>query len=286
MPPAEDLIQRAVVHLAADPQPVGDQVVHQLGRSPRRTGRQLRHGPRSGSGGAAPQSQVAHRAAIAVVVVCDPVRQRLGLGQDVAGQQHRPAIFRSSVTAIPGRFTSISGSRPAVGCSRAAAARRRWPARRSARPSAVAAGVGAGLLRRIKLEPVGQRPAARGVRPPRSRPSRSMISPPDSPGHSVTSPGAYTTRRCRAAASRHGSPPSGAARQASLRSRPSGSGSRWSCPRRSGPGRRAPHRPAPRDPGRRARPRSRTAWSAPPCAAPHRGARSPHCSYELYIPLN
>ena len=48
----------------------------------------------------------------------------------------------------------------------------------------------------------------RGSSPPRSRPSRSITSPPVRFGHRLTSPGTYASRRCSAAASRHGSPPS------------------------------------------------------------------------------
>src|SRR6266851_5512822 len=57
--------------------------------------------------------------------------------------------------------------------------------------------------------------------PPRSRPSRSMISPPVRLGHNVTSPGTYASRRCSSTASRHGSAPSRLTSPPSLRSRPS-----------------------------------------------------------------
>jgi len=62
---------------------------------------------------------------------------------------------------------------------------------------------------------------ALGEPEPRSRPKTSMISPPVSFGHRLTSPGTYASRRCRATASRHGSPPSSRASPASGRSRPS-----------------------------------------------------------------
>ena len=58
-------------------------------------------------------------------------------------------------------------------------------------------------------------------RPPRIRPSRSITSPPVMVGHSVTSPGTYASRRCRATASRHGSCPSIRTVPASGRSSPS-----------------------------------------------------------------
>src|SRR5512139_3567411 len=56
--------------------------------------------------------------------------------------------------------------------------------------------------------------------PPRSRARRSMTSPPVRFGHSATSPGTYASRRCRAEASAHGSPPSSTTLPRSARSRP------------------------------------------------------------------
>src|SRR3546814_11721095 len=47
-----------------------------------------------------------------------------------------------------------------------------------------------------------------------------MISPPDKVGHSSTSPATYASRRCRSAASRHGSLPSTSTPPASARSSP------------------------------------------------------------------
>ena len=61
----------------------------------------------------------------------------------------------------------------------------------------------------------------RSSSPPRSRPSRSMISPPERFGHRSTSPGTYARRRCRETASRHGSPPRTTASPESARSIPS-----------------------------------------------------------------
>src|SRR6266545_2984164 len=58
-------------------------------------------------------------------------------------------------------------------------------------------------------------------RSPRSRPNTSMISPPDSFGHRLTSPGTYANRRCKRTASRHGSPPNSSTAPASARNRPS-----------------------------------------------------------------
>src|SRR6266545_5075179 len=117
--------------------------------------------------------------------------------------------------------SSISGSRPDVGSSRIS------------NSTSLARAATKATFCRLPLEYV--RPFFVGSRsnrrnrssrfftstPPRSRPSRSITSPPVRFGQRFTSPGTYASRRCSWTASRQGSPPSRVAVPASARSRPS-----------------------------------------------------------------
>ncbi len=139
-------------------------------------------------------------------------------------------MWLDSNTVRPSRRTSrmhrwnsdsISGSRPDVGSSSTSS---------SARDASAAIRA---TFWRLPLEYVRARLVGSssnratsssrraGSKSPRIRPSRSMVSPPVSLGHSETSPGTYASRRCNATASAHGSPPSSSTRPPSARSRPS-----------------------------------------------------------------
>ena len=120
----------------------------------------------------------------------DPVAERLDLGQDVAGQQHG-AVAAAHLLAdhlaehrlhqrVQAGGRLVEQQQLDVGGERGD--------QRHLLP--VALGVGAALLARVEVEALaaGRRGAA-GSRPPRIRPSRSITSPPDRLGHSVTSPG-------------------------------------------------------------------------------------------------
>ena len=138
----------------------------------------------------------------------DPVAQRLDLGQDVAGQQHGPAGVPGLGARPPGRPPPSAG-RARRSARPAAAARRRRRARRPARPSAGCPWSRPGPSCVGSSSNRSSSSSRRcGSSPPRSRPSRSMVSPPVSVGQSMTSPGTYASRRCSATASRQGSPPS------------------------------------------------------------------------------
>ena len=149
-----------------------------------------------------------------------PIAQRFDLGQDVAGEQHRSSLGLHLANAVleyrlhervESRRRFVEDQQLGVGGQR----------RDQADLLAVALGVGAGLLGRVELEALEQLVAAPRSRSPRSRPNRSITSPPVRFGHKLTSPGTYANRRCSATASRHGSPPNRVTSPASARIKPS-----------------------------------------------------------------
>ena len=119
----------------------------------------------------------------------DPVAQRLDLGEDVAGQQHgaaaraaRPRCSRG--TPPPSTGPGPRSARPGP------AARRRRRARRPGRPSAGCPWSRCATFLVGSSSKRSSRSARRrGSSPPRSRPSRSITSPPVRFGHRLTSPG-------------------------------------------------------------------------------------------------
>ena len=120
----------------------------------------------------------------------DPVAQRLDLGQDVAGQQHGAARRRAprGCTSLEHRLHQrveaggrlVEEQQLDVGGQRGDEG--------DLLPVALRVGRGPSCVgsRSNRSSSSSRR---RGSRPPRSRPSRSITSPPDRLGHSVTSPG-------------------------------------------------------------------------------------------------
>ena len=103
-----------------------------------------------------------------------PVAQRLDLGQDVAGQQHRAAPRALLARCTPGTPPPSAGPGPRS-ARPAAAARRRRRARRPGRPSAGCPWSRRGAFLVGSSSKRSSRSARRrGSSPPRSRPSRSI----------------------------------------------------------------------------------------------------------------
>jgi hypothetical protein len=110
----------------------------------------------------------------------DPVAERLRLGQDVARQQHGAALVADLADVllehrlherVEARRRLVQDQQLGVGGQRGH--------ERDLLP--VALRVAAGLLRRVEVEALEQLRPPAGSMPPRSRPSRSMASPPEMP---------------------------------------------------------------------------------------------------------
>jgi hypothetical protein len=157
---AQDGVQDHLVDLGADPQAVGDQVVHPgqarqvRGPAGLRVDRDPGQVPQLG------QRAGLHRAAVADDR--DPVRQRLGLGQDVAGQQDGAAVlaFAGDAVAEGGFHQRVQAAGGLVEQEELGVAGQRGD---QGDLLPVALGVGAGLLGRVELEAVGQGLPALGV---------------------------------------------------------------------------------------------------------------------------
>ena len=191
-----------------------------------------------------------------------PVAQRLDLGEDVARQQHRAPFGLDLADAVLEHrlHQRVEARRRLVEDQQLGVGRQR---RDQADLLAVALRVRAGLLGRVELEALEQLVAAPESRSPRSRPNRSMTSPPLSFGHRLISPRHVrepTVQRDRVvpriAPEQLDRPCVGAVEPEE------DADGRWSCRRRSARGTRGPRRSRPRDPGRRGRGSGRTSSPA------------------------
>ena len=159
---AEHVVEGLVVDLATDPQAHHVQVMHT--RNPVQADRASQLGI---NGRAAQVPQLGEGAGLDAPAVADnahPVRQRLGLGQDVAGQQDRPAAAALVLHTVPERGLHdgveaggrlVQQEQLRVGCERGH--------QRDLLP--VALGVGVRLLGRIEREPLAQGRPADGIQP-------------------------------------------------------------------------------------------------------------------------
>ena len=188
-------------------------------------------------------------------MIAHAVAQRLHLGQDVAREQHGPPLARAPPRCSRWKTASISGSRPAVGSSSSEQLGVGGERRDQRDLLAVALGVRAALLASGRARSARAAPSRRfGSSPPRSRPSRSIASPPVRFGHSVHVTGDVG----EPAVQRDGVAPRVAAEQPRRRRRRraagrAGRGSWSTCRRRWGRGTRGPRRSRPRGRARRAR---------------------------------